>query len=78
MVVVVSPGRDYLPGILHIPEPVLIETGIAETGIEALHKGVLRRLAGLAKLQAEFRITSYINLVLLVVILAIKLAPLVH
>jgi len=33
---------------------------------------------GLAKLQAEFRITSYINLVLLVVILAIKLAPLVH
>ena len=47
----VSPDRDNLPGIVQIPEPVLIQTSILESGIEALHKGVLSRLAGLDKMQ---------------------------
>ena len=51
MVVAVSSGRDNLSGILQIPEPVLIETGIPEAGIEALHKGILSGLAGLDKMQ---------------------------
>ena len=47
MVVVVPPSYDNLPGIIKIPELVLVHTGITEEGIEALRKGVLSGLAGL-------------------------------
>ena len=54
MVVVVLLGSDNLPGIVHIPQQtVLIEAGIPEAGIEALHKGILSGLAGLDKMQCE-------------------------
>ena len=36
LVVVVTPGHDDLPDIMHIPEPVLVQTGIPETGIEVV------------------------------------------
>ena len=36
---------------MHIPEPVLVQTGILEAGIEALYKDVLSGLAGLDKVQ---------------------------
>ena len=47
MVVAVSPDYDDLPGIIQIPEQVFVQAGIAEDGIEAPHKDVLSRLAGL-------------------------------
>ena len=66
MVVVVSLGRDNLPGIIQIPEPVLIETGIADAGVEALYKGVLGGLPGWIKCSFTPAFCDQENMALLV------------
>jgi len=48
---VIAPGRNDLPSIGQIPEPVLAEATIAEATVEAFDERVLRRFTGLNEVQ---------------------------
>lgn len=45
MVVILPPGAEHLPGMSHAGEDGLVETFVAEPGIEALDEPVLLGLA---------------------------------
>lgn len=49
VVVVAPPACGLVAGLLQALEPVLVETLVAETAVEALDVGVLRRLARLVQ-----------------------------
>ena len=43
--VVSAPGRDDFLGLLEVPEPMLVETLVAELFIEVFNVGISRRLS---------------------------------
>jgi hypothetical protein len=45
LVVVLPPGFDDLAGLIQTDKPMLVQTLVAELAVEALHVGVLHRLA---------------------------------
>lgn len=57
-VVIPSPGFDPLRRIRQVPEPARVQTLISELPIEALHEGVLDRLAGLDEVELDATLVS--------------------
>ena len=50
-IVMLPTGLDRLPSVCQTGEPILVETGIPETGVETFHKGILGRLSRIDKSQ---------------------------
>jgi len=51
LVIEMPPGLDLFPGVLHMKKPVLVEALIPQFAVEALDKGIVRRLSGSDMLQ---------------------------
>jgi hypothetical protein len=45
VIVIVTPGRDQLPGVAQVGEQVLVEALVAQAAIEALDEAVLHGLS---------------------------------
>ena len=52
-VVISPPSFDFAPCVVQTGEPVGIQTFIAQSAVEALHEGILHRLARLNELQSH-------------------------